>query len=324
MRVRIFLRRPFPGQRSVERIFTALAPHLDAEVRTLPHESQGFGPRLSNLRFARGAAVEVNHVGGDVQYLVLGLPRHGSVLTVLDLVNLRRLRGWRRTVLKLIWYTIPIRRAGIVTTISDAVRAELEAEIPAARGKTRTIPVPLLPGFTPNPRPMGPRPLVFMQGSTPHKNVARQAEALKGLPVDALYVGTPNAEAAEALAAIGARIESGLDDEAMVARYRECDLLLFASLYEGYGMPIVEAQAIGRPVVTSDRGAMREVAGGAAILVDPESVESIRSGVRRAIEDRAERERLVAAGFVNAERTTVERVAALYRAAYVDAAGSRR
>ncbi|RYG75525.1 glycosyltransferase, partial [bacterium] len=201
---------------------------------------------------------------------------------------------------------------------------ELEAEVPAARGKTRTVPVPLLPGFTPDPRPMRARPLVLMQGSTPHKNIAAQARALAGLPVDTLYIGTPNAEAAEALAAIGARIESGLDDATMLARYRECDLLLFASLYEGYGMPIVEAQAIGRPVVTSDHGATREVAGGAAILVDPESVESIRAGVQRVIEDHAERERIVAAGFVNAERTTVERVAALYRAAYAEAAEARR
>jgi glycosyltransferase involved in cell wall biosynthesis len=67
-------------------------------------------------------------------------------------------------------------------------------------------------------------------------------------------------------------------------------------------MPIVEAQATGRPVVTSARAPMDEVAGGAACLVDPEDVASIRAGIERVLRDEKYRGELVRAGFVNRER----------------------
>ena len=70
-----------------------------------------------------------------------------------------------------------------------------------------------------------------------------------------------------------------LSDAEVVRAYQECDLVLFASTYEGFGLPIVEAQAVGRPVITSDILSMPEVAGGAARLVDPFSVPAIRGAV---------------------------------------------
>jgi len=70
-----------------------------------------------------------------------------------------------------------------------------------------------------------------------------------------------------------------LTDAELVEAYRRCDMVVFASLYEGFGLPILEAQAMGRPVITSNFGAMREAAGDGALLVDPYSVESIRDAV---------------------------------------------
>jgi glycosyltransferase involved in cell wall biosynthesis len=97
---------------------------------------------------------------------------------------------------------------------------------------------------------------------------------------------------------------------------RECDLLLFPSLHEGFGLPIVEAQATGRPVVTSDREPMTEVSGGAAVLVDPEDVASIRTGVLRVLEDHQLAAELVRRGRVNVGRFSASAVAAQYAAIY--------
>ncbi len=215
-----------------------------------------------------------------------------------------------------------IRRAAIVTTVSDALRREVEATIPAARGKTRTVPNPVLPAFVASPRPFPEgRFKVLMVGTGLAKNVVRQIEALRGMDAELTLVGLPQPEAITAVASFGGEMRSDLSVEEMVEEYRRCDLVLFASIYEGYGLPIVEAQATGRPVVTSDRSGMLEVAGGAAVLVDPESVESIRAGIRRVVEDRAERERLIEAGYANAARMNVETVAELYRQTYRDAYG---
>jgi glycosyltransferase involved in cell wall biosynthesis len=81
-------------------------------------------------------------------------------------------------------------------------------------------------------------------------------------------------------------------------------------------MPILEAQTVGRPVVTSNLSSMPEVAGTAACLVDPLSVASIREGVQRVIQDAPYREGLIAAGFENVKRFQAETVARAYGEVY--------
>ena len=76
----------------------------------------------------------------------------------------------------------------------------------------------------------------------------------------------------------------GVDDESLNELYNACDVLLFPSLYEGFGFPIVEAFASGLPVVTSDIPTIREVAGNAAVLCDPRDTENLKDGIRHAID----------------------------------------
>ncbi|MEM3846324.1 MAG: glycosyltransferase family 1 protein [Candidatus Parvarchaeota archaeon] len=90
------------------------------------------------------------------------------------------------------------------------------------------------------------------------------------------------------LVRVGSQLEGSItfervNDEKLNEIYNACDVLLFPSLYEGFGLPIVEAFATGLPVVTSDIPTIREVAGDAAILVDPYDIDSISTGVREAV-----------------------------------------
>ena len=94
-------------------------------------------------------------------------------------------------------------------------------------------------------------------------------------------------------------------------------MVVFASLYEGFGLPILEAQAMGRPVITSNFGAMREAAGDGALLVDPYSVGAIRAAILRLKNEPGLREELVRKGRENAEKyrgaAVAERYAEIYR-----------
>ena len=108
--------------------------------------------------------------------------------------------------------------------------------------------------------------------------------------------------------------------EDLVALYNLADVLAFPSLYEGFGLPVVEAMACGTPVVTSPNGSLAEIAGPAAEMVEPTQVESIAAGLRRVLSDAHRREALRAAGFTQAARFSWEAAAAQTREIYASVA----
>jgi glycosyltransferase involved in cell wall biosynthesis len=101
-------------------------------------------------------------------------------------------------------------------------------------------------------------------------------------------------------------------------------MVVFASLYEGFGLPILEAQAMGRPVIASNCGAMREAAGEGALLVDPYSVEAIREAVLRVKNEPGLREELIAKGLRNAAKFSADAVALKYAQIYKNLATAER
>jgi glycosyltransferase involved in cell wall biosynthesis len=98
-------------------------------------------------------------------------------------------------------------------------------------------------------------------------------------------------------------------DEHLPALYRGAQLLVFPSLYEGFGLPILEAMASGVPVITSTTASMPEVAGDAAILVDPYAPRAIAEGVARVLAEDRLREALIQKGLARAQGFTWDSVA---------------
>ncbi|HSI89407.1 MAG TPA: glycosyltransferase, partial [Pyrinomonadaceae bacterium] len=107
-----------------------------------------------------------------------------------------------------------------------------------------------------------------------------------------------------------------LDSVGMHQEYRNADIVVFCSLFEGFGLPIIEAQAVGRPVITSAIEPMRDVARDGALLINPEDVAAIRDAVIRLIADGDLRESLIKKGIANAERFRLGRIAAQYAELY--------
>jgi glycosyltransferase involved in cell wall biosynthesis len=155
-------------------------------------------------------------------------------------------------------------------------------------------------------------------GTGAHKNLLRLAEALQGRNCFLQIVGRLNEIQRLALRSSGVEYENVIDisDSELIALYEQADLVAFTSLAEGFGMPIVEGQAIGRPVLTSNLSPMKEVAGLGACLANPYSVAEIRMGLDRIITDESYRNRLVEAGFANVKRFDPYVVARQYAALY--------
>lgn len=322
-----FMRRPRRNVFSIERLYEdvrgAMPGDCDVTVWTCRHFSNGLWPRMKDAWAARKAQGDVNHVTGDVHYLTFLLDPERTVLTVHDLVLLGRLKGIRRWIVWLLWYWLPVRRSRAVVTISETTRAALLAAVRCDPQKVRVIHNPVSEEFQPAPRRFNSVcPRILQMGTAWNKNVERVAEALEGIPCRLAVVGPLSDAQTEMLRRHGIDWENhvGLSRQALVAQYAEADMLLFASTYEGFGLPIVEAQAVGRPVVTSNILSMPEVAADGACLVDPFDAGSIRAGVLRVMEDEDYRRGLVAAGLRNVERFRTSSVAESYAALYREVA----
>ncbi len=331
----LYLFRKQDSSYSIEGLFLGLQQYLNTpgnlRITTLavPQLSQSLGQMWANVQFVRQqvagqSGMDVYHITGDVHYLALALPAPKTVLTIHDCVSLERQRArgnWLR--FGLIWlffYYLPMRRAATVTTVSDKTKAELARYVGSQlAAKVRVIPNYTDPALAYQSAPFNQqRPVLLQLGTAPHKNLPRLCEALAGLPCHLVLVGelTPAQQRLLQRYQITYTNHRNLSREAIQQHYYACDMVTFVSLYEGFGLPILEANASGRAVLTANRLPMQAVAANAAELVDPTDVVAIRRGIERLIQDEAHRNQLIANGLQNAQRYSIGNIASQYTALY--------
>lgn len=328
MTVTHFQRRPQSGQVSVERVFAAVRARMPREINirvfVSRFASRGVWRRIYNMVEALFHQGDVNHVTGDVHFLTLLLRKPRTLLTIHDCASLERLKGMRHAILRWFWYSIPIARSAVVTVISESSKAELLRHVRCPAEKIRVIHSCISDEFSAEPKEFDANaPRILQIGTGANKNLLRVAEALHGISSEWHLVGTVTPEQEKIIRSfkLPYRVLGFLDAKGVHSAYRSCDMVVFASTYEGFGLPILEANAVGRPVVTSNILSMPEVAGDAACLVDPFDPRSIRAGILRIINDTDYRARLVANGFQNVTRFSAANVARQYAEIYRELAG---
>jgi glycosyltransferase involved in cell wall biosynthesis len=310
---------------SIERLFEAVAPPLSADfevsVVRVPCQSRGLLRCARNLIFTARQRADIIHVTGDIHYCALAIRRKNCVLTIHDFRSLDRLKGVRKRIFSLLWYSLPLRWAAQVTVISEETRRRLEHYFPAISGKIEVIPNCVAGAFKQNPRTARSRNgqfQVLQVGTGANKNLERVAAAASGLPLRLRIIGPLSSRQLSLLRSLDLDWTSAeqLSEEEVVREYRNSDLLVFTSTYEGFGLPIAEAQAIGLPVITSNLAPMTEAAGDAALFVDPYDEKKIRAALEQILRSPDLARRLSDQGRRNAERFDAKIVADRYAAIY--------
>jgi glycosyltransferase involved in cell wall biosynthesis len=274
------------------------------------------------------------------EHLLLPLRTVPTVLTVHDLI-FRHLPAHHKPLNR--WYlnlAMPLycRRAVHIVTISKCTARDLVAAYGVSPQKITVVPEAAGPRFHPQPLDtvaavrarygLPVRYLLFVGTIEPRKNLTRLLAAFEAVHADGLTDGLVIVgrrgwlcgdffAALERSSARDAVILPGyVPDEDLPAVYAGAQALVFPSLYEGFGLPVLEAMACGTPVLASRTSSMPEVGGEAALYFDPTSVEEMADNVYRFLRDKALKEEMQVEGLAQAARFSWKQAATETEAVY--------
>ena len=223
-------------------------------------------------------------------------------------------------------YDAAARNADEVLTLSEHARRQIVQRLGIAPERITAIPCAVdHVRFSPTPDEQDARAdlperfLLYPANLWPHKNHARLLRAFARADVPELTLlltGQTYGRALPGAPSTRVRHLGLVAFEQLPALYRRATATIFPSLFEGFGMPLIEAMACGCPVTASARGAIAETCGDAALLFDPEDEEAMADAIRRIAQDDALRERLRAAGLQRAAGFRWDDVAARHLEVY--------
>ena len=301
MRIVYFHRNKAAGY-SIEKVSQTIICEIENKVvYNLPCNGVSLKNILTNIIYIirhreRGA---IHHITGDVHYGILGLLGCKSVLTIHDTVGVdfNKMPLWKAWFYRLFWYVIPIRIASRVVCISHETKKAIGR---FTKRKDITVihnAIDCRLQYS-QLQHLSDSPKILFIGVNENKNLLRCFEALANIPCNITIIGKLSEDQIRCLVKnqIIYKNKWNLTDEEINQEYASCDIVSFCSLFEGFGMPILEAQQVGRPVICSSLPVLKEVAGDAACFVDPFSVDSIRNGYLKLISDSEYRNDLVRRG----------------------------
>jgi glycosyltransferase involved in cell wall biosynthesis len=314
-----------PAASNMTHHFSALP--LRARVLRVPYERVGLS------RAVRAVAADVLHLPDPA---ITGLPSRGrrpryrTVTTVQDLTPMLHPDSYgTRARYKSAVIRSAVRHADMIVAASNATRSDILEQLGADPERVVTVAHGVAPCFRPVSDAdevrtrfgLPPHFLLSVGRLDPRKNLVRLFEAFagaraQGLRAPLFVVGQPGwlyDDILRAPARLGIADDvvfmSHVPLERLVAMYATSDAVVYPSLYEGFGLPVLEAMACGAPVITSDVSSLPEVAGDAALFVDPLDTTAIAAAITRVTSDEGLRQKLRHAGLRRASLFTWERTA---------------
>jgi glycosyltransferase involved in cell wall biosynthesis len=304
---------------SIERVFDNIVNSFENEVSSsnnyVPFIKVTLINLIKNIVFCKENKGTINHITGDIYYCILGLPSNNTVITFHDLGILKDSKGFKKLFLWFFWYYLPVKKAKYITCISTTTKNELVNSVKCNEDKIIVIHNPISNNYKPSFKTFNSEdPIILHIGTRSNKNLERVINALKEIKCTLRIIGVLTEHQTELLKENNINYSNAyrLSDDEIMNEYINCDIVSFPSLYEGFGMPIIEGQAIGRVVLTSEIEPLIEISNNSAFLVNPYDIKSIAEGFKIIISNAELRNQLILKGFENSEKFSANTIAKKY------------
>lgn len=316
--VTYFFRKSNPHFHSIEKLFSNIQAVLPDNVEFqniyLPFHNGLLG-RIKNIFFVKKHSSQINHITGDVNYIALGLPKSNTLLTIHDVGSAFQGNFFKNALIKLFWFNLPFRRVKYISVVSQFTKQELIKLFKIKESKITIIPDSISQRYFEDfVKIENDKPNILFIGTKANKNIENSIKALRGMSVKLIIIGKLNENQKQLLEKNNIDYSNyfNISEDKLLNLYRKSDILLFPSFYEGFGLPIIEAQAVGIPVITSDLEPMRSVAGGVALLVNPNNIEEIKTAIQKIISNEQLRRELTEKGKANSLKYSPQYIAKQY------------
>lgn len=321
-KINIYIRKKTNDKYSIENVFEPLINEFRisydfiVEKIELPFTNKGILNKFKNIKFVLAQTADIHHISGDIHYISLALALKRIIITVHDLNFVRSKYSLKNFFFKIFWIYFPFILSKNIVAISEETKKQISSYYSGFGSKTLVIPNFVREEYLlakSNIRERSTNTVMHI-GTKENKNLERLIVALSDLEVQLIVVGKLS-DCQKTLLfdyKITYQEQTNLSIDQLTNLYTTSSVLHFCSLNEGFGLPILEAQSTGLPVITSNISPMKEIAGIGAILVNPNKANEIRQAIITLLRNESLRKSIVGEGYRNAEKYTLAKVAEQY------------
>ena len=306
------MRKPITGRNfSTENFYYNLFKNfkhkkIEIKFKICPLVSKGILNRIYLCIWAFFNQGNINHICGDINFISIFMSKKKTVNTFLDFYSMQRLKSIKKLIYKIFWIKIPFLKSESVITISNNTLRELNNYIDIkGKKKIHVIGISVSNNFKKKlKKKISKTPKILVVGTSINKNILNIITSLKNIYCELILVGQLNDQIINELNLNNIKYRNlvSIKMKKLIYEYYNSDILLFPSNYEGFGVPILEAQTIGRPVITSNLEPMISIAGEGAFFVNPKKPKEISEAIKTIIKNEKLRLSKIKKGFINVKR----------------------
>jgi glycosyltransferase involved in cell wall biosynthesis len=320
MRSIVFVfRKKINGRYSIENFFTSIIPYFKKKYTVKVYFTRGWKYLLKDILYLRSLNSDIYHITGDINYFSIFLQRNKSILTIHDIGHyIFILKNIKKIIYKWLFIILPIYFSKKVVVISSFTKKKISNLLDSK--KIEIIPLSLRTEirFEKRKKINQKNIQILSIGTGWNKNLRNLIKAIRHTSWKLNIVGAISSSEQIILKNYKIQYKNfiNLSLNKMSQIYKKNDILFYASLHEGFGLVILEGQASGIPLITSNIEPLRTVAGNSAYLANPNSPKDIKKGILKIINDNKYRKKLIFKGLKNIKKYHPSLIAEKYLKIY--------